>query len=476
MQMVGIWCLVAWMHLGRPARLRLVELGPGRGTLIADLLRGAAAFLDFRAALEVELVELSPALRRAQWAALKCRGAPPAAAAAAAEGIGSGSIGSGSSGSGSSGSGSSGSGSGGAARVDEMAGVAMVGAEGDEASSGVPVRWRGSLEEVPGGAGEPPAVYLAHEFFDALPVHQFVRAGGGGGGGGGGKGGGGGGLLDASGNVVGSGTGSGGGGGGLIVDAYGEAAAGGSAAAASTAAAAEGRWLEKMVDVAADGDPGPHHLRFVLSPRPTPAAALLVPRRLAALPEAERARVDAIEISAQGMAAAERLAQRVGAHGGAALVIDYGRAAPPYADSLVAIRGHKGVHPLSSPGAADLSAWVDFGALRAAAEGSGAAVEVLGPVPQADLLHALGLQARAQALAAAAQSEAQVEALRAAYERLVGAGPEGMGQTYQAMAIVARGMPAPVGFGGGAGEEEEQQQGAGGGGGGGSAGNGAAGT
>jgi NADH dehydrogenase [ubiquinone] 1 alpha subcomplex assembly factor 7 len=36
-----------------------------------------------------------------------------------------------------------------------------------------PVCWRGSLEEVP--LEGPPAVYIAHEFFDALPVHQFVR-------------------------------------------------------------------------------------------------------------------------------------------------------------------------------------------------------------------------------------------------------------------------------------------------------------
>jgi hypothetical protein len=78
------------------------------------------------------------------------------------------------------------------------------------------------------------------------------------------------------------------------------------------------------------------------------------------------------------MATAERLALRVGAHGGAALVIDYGRGSPPYTDSLIAIRQHKGVHALSRPGTADLSAWVDFGALRLAAEGSGAAVSSAG--------------------------------------------------------------------------------------------------
>jgi SAM-dependent MidA family methyltransferase len=80
------------------------------------------------------------------------------------------------------------------------------------------------------------------------------------------------------------------------------------------------------------------------------------------------------------MAVAERLAQRVAAHGGGALVIDYGREGPPYSDSLMAIRQHEGAHVLSQPGSADLSAWVDFGALRLAAEASGAAVRRSGRV------------------------------------------------------------------------------------------------
>jgi NADH dehydrogenase [ubiquinone] 1 alpha subcomplex assembly factor 7 len=71
LQMIGIWCVMTWMHLGQPSQLNLVELGPGRGTLMADLLRGTSGFKDFSKALTLHLVEVSPALREKQWAALK---------------------------------------------------------------------------------------------------------------------------------------------------------------------------------------------------------------------------------------------------------------------------------------------------------------------------------------------------------------------------------------------------------------------
>ncbi len=63
--MVGIWCVWMWQELGRPQQLRLVELGPGRGTLMADLLRSTAAFPEFARSVSVQLVEVraaSPAI------------------------------------------------------------------------------------------------------------------------------------------------------------------------------------------------------------------------------------------------------------------------------------------------------------------------------------------------------------------------------------------------------------------------------
>ena len=58
LQMVGIWCVTVWQQLGQPEQLRLIELGPGRGTLMADLLRGTQVFAPFQKALRVHLVEV----------------------------------------------------------------------------------------------------------------------------------------------------------------------------------------------------------------------------------------------------------------------------------------------------------------------------------------------------------------------------------------------------------------------------------
>jgi NADH dehydrogenase [ubiquinone] 1 alpha subcomplex assembly factor 7 len=69
-ELIGLVFAQHWLDLGRPARVHLVELGPGRGTLMADALRAARAAPGFLAAIAVHLVETSPALRERQAAAL----------------------------------------------------------------------------------------------------------------------------------------------------------------------------------------------------------------------------------------------------------------------------------------------------------------------------------------------------------------------------------------------------------------------
>ncbi|HEY1836013.1 MAG TPA: SAM-dependent methyltransferase, partial [Rhizomicrobium sp.] len=65
-ELLGLWLVQCWQDQGRPSPARLVELGPGRGTLMADALRAAKLAPDFLAAIEVVLVENSPALRDIQ--------------------------------------------------------------------------------------------------------------------------------------------------------------------------------------------------------------------------------------------------------------------------------------------------------------------------------------------------------------------------------------------------------------------------
>ena len=66
-ELLGLWAAVMWRRLGAPAPAMFVELGPGRGTLMADALRAiGTAAPDFRAALTVHLVETSPRLRAVQ--------------------------------------------------------------------------------------------------------------------------------------------------------------------------------------------------------------------------------------------------------------------------------------------------------------------------------------------------------------------------------------------------------------------------
>lgn len=69
-ELLGVWCADTWLRLGRPAPCQLVELGPGRGTLMADALRATRQVPGFHDALQVRLVEISPALRERQREAL----------------------------------------------------------------------------------------------------------------------------------------------------------------------------------------------------------------------------------------------------------------------------------------------------------------------------------------------------------------------------------------------------------------------
>lgn len=65
-ELIGLWAAATWKAMGAPENVRLVELGPGRGTMMLDALRAVQIVPDFRKALVVHLVEISPVLEARQ--------------------------------------------------------------------------------------------------------------------------------------------------------------------------------------------------------------------------------------------------------------------------------------------------------------------------------------------------------------------------------------------------------------------------
>ena len=65
-ELTGLWCAEVWRTTIAPDPVHLVELGPGRGTLMADALRAARMAPDFLAAAAIHLVETSPVLAETQ--------------------------------------------------------------------------------------------------------------------------------------------------------------------------------------------------------------------------------------------------------------------------------------------------------------------------------------------------------------------------------------------------------------------------
>jgi NADH dehydrogenase [ubiquinone] 1 alpha subcomplex assembly factor 7 len=106
-EMIGLWCAQVWAQMGG-GPISLVELGPGRGTLMSDLLRATKSAVGFHESITLHMVETSPTLAHAQY--MKLRDQHPR------------------------------------------------------------IEWLDRLEEVPPSR----ALFIANEFFDALPIKQYV--------------------------------------------------------------------------------------------------------------------------------------------------------------------------------------------------------------------------------------------------------------------------------------------------------------
>ncbi|WP_339859864.1 class I SAM-dependent methyltransferase [Thalassospira alkalitolerans] len=111
-ELIGLWAAVSWQQMGSPRKIDLVELGPGRGTLMADALRAVRNVPGFSDALTVRFVETSPVLRSHQQTAIM--------------------------------------------------------------PYGIPATWHEVFDDIP-SRGNAPMIVIGNEFFDALPIRQFER-------------------------------------------------------------------------------------------------------------------------------------------------------------------------------------------------------------------------------------------------------------------------------------------------------------
>ncbi|MEO1537268.1 MAG: SAM-dependent methyltransferase [Pseudomonadota bacterium] len=147
---------------------------------------------------------------------------------------------------------------------------------------------------------------------------------------------------------------------------------------------------------------------------------------------------DIVEVSQVAIGIAQEIGARIAQHGGLALIVDYG-GWRSLGDTFQAVQDHRATDPLAEPGAADLTAHVDFEALGRAA--SPAVTTEM--IPQGVFLERLGITSRAQTLARALNGDA-LETHIAAHRRLTH--PDEMGTLFKAMALVQAGAPFPAGF------------------------------
>lgn len=304
-ELVGAWLADTWAKLGSPKAV-LCEIGPGRGTLMKDILRATRNVPQFHASLRVRMIETSPTLTALQRKTLS-------------------------------------------------------GAHAD-------IEWKTSLDDLP----SLPLLLVANEFFDALPIHQFLQSG-------------------EERSI------------GLKDDAF--------------------CWLQEGAVVR--------------------------------------------ETSPASLAVMQAIATHIKAHAGAALVADYGydtRHCEPEAkqsslakrttgrldrfvanaprddenrDTLQALKNHAFHNPLETPGEADLTAHVDFGALQQQAQGLQTHYTT-----QGEFLRRLGAELRAATLCKQATPEQQ-KAILSGLERIVA--PSQMGELFKVLAVTSI-LEKPAGF------------------------------
>ena len=284
---------------------------------------------------------------------------------------------------------------------------------------GIPIVWTENIRFVPNTADKAPFI-VAHEFFDALPIHAFESVAP---------------APDAEPKKIQTPTG--------VLDLAPEGKKG--------SAAKVPQWRELVVSPA---PPGATHddMKTPLSERdlyPPPEFELTMAKAATPhslyLPEmSERYKAlknkpgSLVEISPESHIYMNQIASRIGGSkeapkakpSGAALILDYGPADTVPINSLRGIKAHKRVSPLSEPGIVDLSADVDFMALAEAALKASEGVEVYGPIEQGGFLLQMGIKERAEQLMRG-KEESKKKGIEGSWRRLVDGGQNGMGKVYK---------------------------------------------
>ncbi|KAL9081007.1 MAG: hypothetical protein Q9157_000323 [Trypethelium eluteriae] len=457
-ELVGIWMVAEWIAQGRKSEgVYIMEVGPGRGTLMDDALRTIRNFPPFAAAIDsVYLVEASSSLRKAQKQLL-C---------------------------------------GDAAMQETETGFQSTSKHSEQ----LRITWCEDVRFVPKDATKTPFI-IAHEFFDALPIHVFQS------------------IAPAPDSPITT------------------SMAGALPSSSASRQAQESQWRELVVSptsapnrfLATEGElkaaENQPDFQLTQSKASTPHSLYLP--ELSPRYKALRSQPSSvIEISPESQFYAADFATRIGggtssvapshqSHAtiptsdqsasrttpasvssssnrsseppitkshpsGAALILDYGPTSTVPNNSLRGIQSHARVSPFTEPGRVDLSVDVDFVALAEAAIRSSPNVEVHGPVEQGIWLEAMGGRERVGQLVRGAIARANkrqesleggrnegaemgkkdglredVERIEAGWQRLVDRGSQGMGRIYKAMAILpyveaetGGRKRRPVGFGG----------------------------
>nr|SVE84883.1 EOG090X06OK [Daphnia pulex] len=316
-ELIAIWLMNEWTKCGKPTPFQIVELGPGRGTLMSDVLRVFSKFKMAESDFSVSLVEVSPYLSQIQEKCL-CK-----------------------------------------TQNEKISELPIDSQHYKESKSlyGSPVRWYNHISDLPRTF----TLFLAHEFFDALPIHKLVK-------------------VDQG-------------------------------------------WREVLIDLNREEST----LRYVLSRERTPASLYC---------RENEVRKD-LEISPQSSVMIQVMASRIHQDGGIGLVIDYGHEGDK-TDTFRGFKNHKLHDPLVEPGTADLTADVDFSALKWAATHPKSVEDwkanlTFGTVDQKDFLTRMGINMRLEKLLASCRNEKLANDLKSAHRMLTD--PIEMGSKFKFLAL-----------------------------------------